>query len=321
MAQHPADQLNLVADIGGTNTRVALANGEHLLPGSISRYRNREFTGITELLLHYIAAQGGVDCAGACVAVAGPVKDGIGRMTNLDWTVDRDSLGNATKAEKIAILNDLQAQGHALKRLDSNSITPVLMGVPALANAVKLVVGIGTGFNSAVVYDTPKICLVPPSECGHADLPVQTADDLALADFIRKRHGFCAVDDVLSGRGLERMYLRLGAEKGDPVERKAADIMGAVDHGTDPLAEAAVRQFVHLVGVTIGNLALTHLPFGGVFLSGGVARAVAPHLEKNGFETAFHDKGRFRDIMENFSVSVIQDDAAALIGCALFLEA
>lgn len=320
MVQHPDNQLNLVADIGGTNTRVAMANGHKLLPETMKRFANGRFSDLYSVLAAYLAEQGGVDCAGACVAVAGPVEDGVGRMTNLDWTIDRAGLARVTGAENIAILNDLQAQGHALKHLGKTAIAPILGGEDTPANAVKLVVGIGTGFNSAVVFDTPQGCLVPPSECGHADLPVQTADDLALADFIRKRHGFCAVDDVLSGRGLERMYLRLGTDVGRPVDRKAAQIMQSVAQRSDNLAETAVRHFVRLVGVTVGNLALTHLPFGGVFMSGGVARAITPFMLEFGFEHAYRDKGRFEDFMGNFSVSVIEDDAAALVGCAWFLD-
>lgn len=321
MTHHPPNQLNLVADIGGTNTRVALAKGDCLLPKTQTKYSNREFSSLDALLKTYIAAQGGVDCAGACVAVAGPVRDGVGHMTNLDWSIDRTSLAATTQAETLAILNDLQAQGHALKGLDARAITPLIDGPTPPDGAANLVVGIGTGFNSAVVMETPMGCLVPPSESGHADLPVQTAEDLALADFIRSRHRFCAIDGVLSGRGLERLYLWHSQNTGHMKDQSAAQIMQAVAQGSDPLATAAARHFTHLAAVVISNLALVHLPFGGIFLAGGVARSVAPFLLELGFEQSFRNKGRFGDFMANFSVSVIEDDAAALIGCARFLGA
>ena len=68
-----------------------------------------------------------------------------------------------------------------------------------------------------------------------------------------------------------------------------------------------------------GNLSLIHLPFGGVYLSGGVARAFKPYLDQFGFDTAFRDKGRFAGFMSNFTVHVIEDDYAALTGCAAHL--
>ncbi|NBT33591.1 MAG: glucokinase, partial [Rhodobacteraceae bacterium] len=111
---HPANTLSLVADMGGTNTRVALADGRNVLDGTIRRYRNADFAGLETVLRQYIADEGGVDPRATCVAVAGPVRDGRATMTNLDWTMDKETLTRATKAETVAILNDLQAQGHAL---------------------------------------------------------------------------------------------------------------------------------------------------------------------------------------------------------------
>lgn len=65
-----------------------------------------------------------------------------------------------------------------------------------------------------------------------------------------------------------------------------------------------------------GDLALQTLPFGGIFLIGGVARAVSPWFEDYGFAEAFRDKGRFSTFMEDFAVHLVTDDYAALIGCA-----
>ncbi len=114
MNKHPADTYSLVADVGGTNTRVALAEGTRLLPDTVRKYSNAQFPGLETVLRRYVEEEDDVDCTGACVAVAGPVRDGVGELTNLNWTFDRDSLVRATRAEQVAILNDLQAQGHAL---------------------------------------------------------------------------------------------------------------------------------------------------------------------------------------------------------------
>ena len=106
--------LSLVADIGGTNTRVALARGTEVLPDSVRRYANASADGLPTLLRRYLDELAPGDLTGACVAVAGPVRDGVGEITNIDWTFDRDMLGAITGARKLAVLNDLQAQGHAL---------------------------------------------------------------------------------------------------------------------------------------------------------------------------------------------------------------
>ncbi|WP_417249209.1 glucokinase [Celeribacter sp.] len=321
MTKHPANTLSLVADIGGTNTRVALADGVELLPDTVRRYSNAKFAGLESVLRQFVSDEGDVDCKGACVAVAGPVRDGVGTMTNLDWAIDKDTLRRATRAEHVAILNDLQAQGHALGYVPEENITHIINDAPVPSpNAVRLVIGVGTGFNAAPVFETEGGRLVAPAECGHANLPIRNEHELALCKFVETAHGFPAVEDVLSGRGLERVYLFLGTEEGDIREKSAADIMASVEAGDDPRAEETARLFAKILGTVAGNLSLFNLPFGGVFLVGGVARAITPHLDRLGFSDAFRDKGRFAGFMKNFSVSAIEDDFAALTGCASHLR-
>ncbi|PJI91665.1 glucokinase [Yoonia maricola] len=316
---HPDNIYSLVADIGGTNTRVALADGQRIVSGTIRRYRNTAFAGLESVLTRYIADEGGVDPIAACVAVAGPVRDGRATMTNLDWTIDKDTLARATKAETVAILNDLQAQGYALGHIDDANIRCILPGPTGDAKATKLVVGIGTGFNAAPVYDLEHGRIVTPSESGHANLPIRNELELRLCQFVSTAHGFPAVEDVLSGRGLERVYAFLGQEAGDPRECAAKDIMAACADGSDQRAAAAAQLFTRILGTVCGNLSLIQLPFGGVYLAGGVARAFAPHLNHFGFAEAFRDKGRFAGFMGNFAVHVIEDDYAALTGSAAHL--
>jgi len=318
---HPANQLSLVADIGGTNTRVALADGLRVLPDTVRRYRNAEFPGLETVLRRYVADEDDVDTRAACVAVAGPVRDGRATMTNLDWTIDKDTLSRATGAETVAILNDLQAQGHALGHIDEGNLRGIIPFPPASDHAAKLVIGVGTGFNAAPVFETDAGRYVTPSESGHVNLPVQTDADMRLAQHVGSAHGFPSVEDVLSGRGLEHVYAWLGREQDDPREARASEIMAACADGSDPRAVESARVFTRMLGSVAGNLALTQLPFGGVFLVGGVSRAFGPYLRDFGFAEAFRDKGRFAGFMANFGVAVIEDDYAALTGSAAHLVA
>ncbi|NNE87791.1 MAG: glucokinase, partial [Silicimonas sp.] len=110
MSAYPANTLSLVADVGGTNTRVALAEGTVLLPETVKKYRNSDYPGLDTVLELYVQEKE-VDCTAAAAAIAGPVRDGKGTLTNLDWSIDADTLARATRAEKVSVLNDLQAQG------------------------------------------------------------------------------------------------------------------------------------------------------------------------------------------------------------------
>jgi glucokinase len=315
--------LVILADIGGTNTRVALADGKVVRQGSIRRFANSEYPSLEPVLQRYLSEAGVTSVDGVCVAAAGPVRDGVAVMTNLDWTIDAALLVRATGAKQTAILNDLQAQGHALGHIAPQHLRPLIDG-PQQAGAAMLVVGVGTGMNAAPVHDTPWGRLVAASECGHISMPVRTDQDYRLARFIEGHgphaHGFAGVEDVLAGRGLERVHAFVTAEAGAAQEMKAADIMVALTAG-DALARETARLYVHLLGAELGNLALIHLPFGGIFLIGGVARAMTPFMARMGLADSFRDKGRFGDFMASFKVQVVEDDFAALTGCAAYLFA
>ena len=323
----PAPTLTLVADVGGTNTRVALARGLSVDGASVRRYANAEHPDIGAVLRRFLLDEGGPRPAAACVAAAGPVREGRVTMTNIDhWPpIEKAALAEATGAGVVAILNDLQAQGQALGHIAPARLRAVIARPEANPHAAKLVIGVGTGFNAAAVYDTEGGRLVTPSESGHVNLPIRTAADARLAAWLAENRGFPSVEEVLSGRGLANVYSWLFDEDGRPEPRlgatgriTSAEVMERLEAG-ELRALRAARAFARMLGTVAGNLALIQLPYGGIWLAGGMARAVAPWLSELGFEEAFHDKGRFAPLLAEFGVGVIEDDDAALTGSAAHL--
>lgn len=308
---NPAPQL--VSDIGGTNTRVALADGGVLRQGSIRKYPNAGRSSLAEILQQYMGETSTTECSGICVAAAGPVRDGIARMTNLDWTITAEDLAQVGNTDRVAILNDLQAQGHALKSLDPRHVRVLLPGKPAPESATQLVVGAGTGFNAAPVHHGAMGTLVAASECGHIHLPRHTEQETLLAIHLAEKHGIATVEEVLCGRGLVGLHHWLtGAEM-------PGDALTAAIAAGEPAVQETGRLYARLMGRTLATLALVHLPFGGIFLIGSVARAMAPNLVALGMGETFTEMGRFSGMMAEFPVSMVEDDYAALHGCAAHL--
>ncbi|HDR27242.1 glucokinase [Rhodovulum sp.] len=306
----------LVVDIGGTNTRAALAEGPAIIEDSIRRYRNDGFDGLCSVLMRFLAEAGSPRIDGACAALAGPVQGGRGRLTNLDWSIDAADIARVTGADRVRLLNDLQAQGHALDQLEPDALVPVLDG-PRAPGGVRLVIGLGTGVNVTVVHRTPTGRLVTANEAGHVSLPVASEDDLSLARFAAGEDGFAAVEDVLAGRGLATLYGWVTARAGATRRLEGPAIIAAAPG--DPAAELALRSYTAMLGRVAGDLALHHLPYGGIYLIGGVARAMTPHLARLGLDDSFRAKGRLSGLMENFAIATITDDFAALRGCAAHL--
>ena len=308
--------LDLVADVGGTNTRVALVHAGHVKTSSITRISNRDHTSLETLLAFYLDKRGAPDIARACVAMAGPVADGTGTMTNLNWSLSQRALARATGAQQGIVINDLQAQGHAIGHLAPDALLPVHGTIKNPLERTCLVIGLGTGFNSAMVLHTSAGRLVPPAESGHADLPTPAPEDWEFTQYMNGTQGFASIEDALSGPGLEALY----EWHASGTHLDAPEVIAACTQA-NPDAVAALRQFTRLLGTVCANLALGALPVGGIYLVGGVARSVAPHLSELGFSESYVRKGRFSEFVAGFGVCAVNDDFAALKGCAALLDA
>ena len=319
----------LVADIGGTNTRVALADGKAIREASIRRFRNADYNGIDEVLARYMTEEAVGAVSGACVAAAGPLRHGAIVMTNLrdsddsPWVIDADRVSRATGAAQVAILNDLQAQGQALGYIAPENLRRVVEG-PMEDGGSMLVVGLGTGVNAAPVHNTPWGRVVPPSECGHVNLPAQSDEDLRLVRFLealldqRGEVAHAGVEEALSGRGLANLHAFAAAEAGLVSTATSAEVLANLAAG-EATAGHAARLYTRILAQTLGDLALIHLPYGGIYLIGGMSLAMAPHFASFGLEAGFRKPRRIPLLQSEFAVTVVADDYAALTGCAVYL--
>lgn len=310
-------QTVLVADIGGTNTRLALAQGTTVQAKTISRYRNAEYPGLTSIIADYLSQHRAMP-GRAALALAGPVAGARAEMTNLGWTIDAAEMSRATGIRQVHLLNDLQAQGHALPFLTAGHLHPICAGQPE--GQTRLVIGLGTGVNAAAVFASDKGHVVPPAEAGHMHLPLHDALDFELGAWLVAQRGVASVEDVLAGSGLARLHAFHGERTGHDQQRDAAAVMTGMAQGNAQCLETGAH-YVRLLAQYTASLALVTLPYAGIYYIGGVSRAIAPWLEPFGFETAFRRMGRMSPLMARFPVALVTDDFAALQGCAAFLAA
>ncbi|MDD7969893.1 glucokinase [Roseinatronobacter alkalisoli] len=317
-AQHSTTSapLVLVADIGGTNTRMAFARGHGLVASSTKRFRNAEFAGLGDIVARFLS-QHAEKPEKAAFALAGLVHGDDADMTNLGWKANARDIARDNGIAKVHFLNDLQAQGHAVAGLPESHLRTIRPGQPE--GATRLVIGLGTGVNAAPVFPTSTgQTIVPASESGHIHLPLHGQDDYDLADWLIARRGIASVEDVLAGAGLERLYSFHAEQAGLAGGKDAAAILAAMETGCT-LAQSTGRHYVRLLGQTAASLALVTLPYAGIYLIGGVARAFAPWLDQFGFESAFTDMGRMSPLVQRIPVSLVEDDYAALAGCAAYI--
>ena len=313
----------LVADIGGTRARFRLLEGD----GSQwwirheTSWPSQDFQSLAEAIRCYLAQLSRTERApidSAWLAVAGPVRDGAVRFTNLPWQSDAESLRSQFGLPRVYLVNDLEALTHAVPQLQPEQLLPVQHG--NAGKGCRLVIASGTGLGVAGWHGSGADIHVLPSEGGHADLAPVTERQAALLHHLRRDLAHVSYERVLSGPGLVTLYaFATGQATGratihpEPSDVSPARILELAEH-RDPEALTAVELFSELLGSFAGNAALHWAATGGVYLAGGVAIQLHPYILCGPFTKAFADKGRMRLLLESIPVSLITDHQAGLDG-------
>jgi glucokinase len=323
------EPLLLAADVGGTNTKLALAcsQGERpvvlkrmVLPSQ--RYPTLE-AAIGEFLRESDAAGLAHPISAACIAVAGPVERGRAHFTNLTWRIDESELADHLGIHRLRVINDFSAAGLGVALLGSDDLLTLHAGTP-VPHGQRVIVGAGTGLGVGVLAWSGGCYEVLPSEGGHSDFaPVDPLQD-GLLGWLRGKHGRVSYERVVSGRGLTRIleFLRtLAPPDATPELLKALQgghparaISEFALTGRDPLAARALDVFVSVYGAFAGNIALVTLAHGGVYVAGGIAPRIAAKLTDGTFMRAFLEKGRFKRVLDAMPVHVVMNDQVGLLG-------
>ncbi|HTC25162.1 MAG TPA: glucokinase, partial [Gemmatimonadales bacterium] len=165
-----------------------------------------------------------------------------------------------------------------------------------------------------------------PSEGGHGDFAPRGKLQADLLRFLTERFERVSWERVLSGPGLVTTYqflLSSGVAPEQPTVRAemerevpAAVIAGHALAKTDSLSDRALDLFCEILGAEAGNLALSVIATGGVYIAGGIAPRIVDRLKGEAFLTAFRDKGRLSALLSRIPVHVITNPNVGLLGAA-----
>jgi glucokinase len=261
----------------------------------------------------------------ACFGIAGPVINGVGRTTNLPWVVSEKKLQNRFGWPLVHLINDLEATARAVPLLQHREVRALNKARVRKDRNIGLVAP-GTGLGQALMMFSNGRYHPLASEGGHASFAPTEKSEIKLWQFLHTRFGHVSAERVLSGQGLVNIYdwlNSLGTYKEIPAIRdamRATDPARAIaEHAVqanDPLCSATLQRFCRIFGSVAGNLALTGMTTGGMFLGGGIPAKIFPVLETSEFMTAFTAKGRFEEFMKKIAVRVILNNNASLLGAA-----
>ena len=312
----------IAADVGGTKTRLAFADADephHVLYEK--RYLSGEFESFEPMLQTFLkdsGSAGAMDDAlrvdALTLALPGLVSDSCARLTNLPWTIEKQSLKDTFGIKDVYFMNDFQASAFgtgALQEKDRIILNPGIADPDALQkNTTRVAVGAGTGLGVAWAEGAAETSFAHDTEGGHIDFAPTDDTQIELLKFLQQRHGHVSYERILSGDGLVSLYQFCSGN-----QQQGIDAEWVNRHSkNDEAADRALSLFVQIYGAYIGNIALLFKPYGGIYITGGIAAKILKKMQSEEFINAYLNKGRMRTLVEQVAVYLVTNERVGVLG-------
>ncbi len=301
----------LLADVGGTYTRLAIA-----LPGAdlaaAATYANADHADFEALLRRYLGSlNADMRPRRAAVSVACPVTGEIVRLTNRDWSISTHSLRRRFNLDTVCVVNDFTAVALAIPDLRPEERVQIGHGSAQPAAPIA-VLGPGTGLGVSGLLPTAAGWTAIAGEGGHATLAAGTEAEQDAIACLRNRYAHVSAERVLCGNGLVDLYRCLARNPASDITPE--EVTTRAVSGGDETAAAALAMFFGFLGGVAGNLALTLGALGGVYIAGGIVPQLLEPLRRSSFRERFTAKGRFSDYLEAIPTFVVVAENPAFSG-------
>ena len=313
-APDPSSGWHIVADIGGTNARFALASQNDAPLQGVSVYRCADFVHFEDALEAYqesLRERSAPQLLSVCLAVAAAVHKDLISLTNHSWQFSRRTL-QAALGVPVHILNDFTAQALCLPILRDADVQWLRRAPGRPHAAARTIAGPGTGFGGATLTAAGEVV---ESEPGHCSFAPVSEHELQLLQVLWRRHPRICVEQLLSGPGLANLYWANAVLGGNSRELDAVAIVSAAQNG-DALALQTLQDFSGILGSVCGDIALSMGSLGGFYLSGGVLEKLGALFDQTLFMTRFVDKGAFQSWCTEVPVARVTHTWPGLLGCA-----
>ena len=317
----------LAGDIGATRTRLAAfqTEGNRLQCAVEKDYKSQDYPSLAEILPLFIRGEG-IPVHSACFGVAGPVRSGRSKISNLPWTIDSRELAKQLKLDSVGLLNDLEAFAYGIDALESKDFITLSEGSED-AEGNRAVISAKTGLGVAGLFwdgfrHHPFAC-----EGGHADFAPRNELQMELMAYLQKKYGRISCERILSGPGIRNIYDFLrDAHKAEEPDWLRDQLNAAPDppalisrlalDGKAPICEQTLEMFVSVFGAEAGNCALRYMTTGGIFIGGIIAAKIVEKMKAPVFLESFLDKGRMETLLKDMPVKIILNDDCGLMGAA-----
>ena len=319
----------LAGEIGATRTRLAAfeTEGNQLQCAVEKTYMSQQHDGLPGILAHFIKTEG-IPVHSACFGVAGPVRAGRSKISNLPWVIDAREIAKQLRLNSVGLLNDLEAYAYGIDGLESKDFITLSEGAEG-AEGNRAVISAKTGLGMAGLYwdgfrHHPFAC-----EGGHADFAPRNDLQMELLAYLQKKYGRISCERILSGPGIKNIYDFLrDTRKVEEPEWLRTQMSAAPDppalisqmalESKSAICDQTLSIFVSVFGAETGNCALNFMSTGGIFIGGSIAAKIVPKMKDPVFLESFLDKGRMGTILKDMPVKIVANDDSGMIGAARY---
>jgi glucokinase len=305
----------LVADVGGTNTRLALFDEQAQELRAVAIYNNRDYNSLESVIAHWLAQLESPPPMRACIAVAAPPSSDRVAMINMDWSFSISDITRSFGFEQLRCINDFEANAYALPHLGGDDLVSIHHCVTAGEHLATI--GPGTGLGGATIAQIKGSVHVQSGEPGFMSLAPGSDYEIDLFNLIRQNHADLYAELLVSGPGLLRLYRHVcQLENTDAVMRTPGEVSTQAIAGDNAQCCTALSIFCALLGEVSGNFVLANGAYDGLFLAGGILPRMIPFLERSTFHERFCGRTAMQQHLQAVPVHVITTPYPGLIGAA-----
>lgn len=314
----------LIADIGGTNARFALADDSTQQFSNAQTLEAAEFEHVSDAIDTYLHSHNITQLQAISLAVAGPIRNEKVVFPNSHWEVDCKDLRARYTIQQAHLLNDWEAISYSLSSLNADDISDIGGTWQTLAQTDYTVgalgPGSGLGMSGLLRRDGKLIPLV--TEGGHAGFsPENQLQGEILSYLHQKFDDRISRERLLSGPGIVNIHEALceihGAENPGV---SAADIAVAGINKRDAICEETFDLFFEVLGQVAGDIALALGAYQGIFIGGGICQRYPEPLADSKFRKGFENKGRHSDLMRDIPTWLITHKNPGLLGASVYAK-
>ncbi len=310
-----SQKTGLIADIGGTNIRLAIATRagyNHVLELKCADYK-----GPAEAVQAYLQKiDMDVKPSVGVFDVAGPISGDHFKMTNNEWSFSVSDVQKKLGFDSLHLLNDFEAVALGIPMMTDKDLVKI-GGGDIQKEAPIAVIGPGTGLGAASVITKDGLHIAVPGEGGHMTMPAKTRREFDIFQAMKEnKYSHVSAERVCSGKGLVNLYktICLLDRKSKAFDLTPKEISAKGMSGECDICAECLDLMCGFLGTIAGNMSLALGAHGGVYIAGGIPVKLGEYFLNSRFRSEFEDKGRFRDYMESIPTFLVTHPYIALHG-------